>query len=167
MVLVGCSVGWRDPADVDHGVEGLLRVEFDQHGLLGCLGPYGGDSGQMAAVAKPPQPQHSLPKSGQRPRAGAGSATASFELQQPHEMTGKVTRHVEDDRMSNHGELLVIGIDLQRDQSYQGALRHQHGSGDSEAAYWCEIVDLVRSRTGQRRRNSPNAARTAMGSDPR
>jgi hypothetical protein len=69
-----------------------------------------GQCGDVGVLTEPAQAEHCVAKAGQRPGFLAGAALAAFGVQQPAEVQGQFTRHVEHGTISNHGE--PSGLDL-------------------------------------------------------
>ena len=66
--------------------------------------------GDLGVLAEPAQPQHRLPKACQRPAVLAGTAPAAFGIQQPADVLGEFTWHVEHGTIGNHGEPLTLDL---------------------------------------------------------
>ena len=72
------------------------------------------------AVAEPAQTENGLPETAQLPNTGPRASLAAFGQQQSSHVLGQCTGHIEGGTIGNHGEPLVLGLDLWSDQSYQG-----------------------------------------------
>jgi hypothetical protein len=70
--------------------------------------------GDPDILAEPTQPQRRLPKAGHCPAVLANTTLAAFDMQQAAEVLGKFAWHVEHGTIGNHGEPLVVGLDLRK-----------------------------------------------------
>jgi hypothetical protein len=107
----------------DHVRGSLLAGPFQRVGQVrGLSGQHGDDLAEVAvgagprypvvtgqriragAVAEPPQPQHRLPKAGQRPAAAGCAASAALRQQQLRNEPGQFPRHVKRGTIADHVE---------------------------------------------------------------